>query len=155
MTASRHADNATDISIEALFENLLDRWNERDASGYAALFADDGSLVGFDGSPIETAAAIAKHLESIFTDHQPATYVAKVREVRSLGPDTVLLRAVAGMIPPGADDIKPEVNAIQALVAVRRDGAWRVAHFQNTPAAFHGRPDAVQALTAELQSLTR
>ena len=155
MTASRHADNATDISIEALFENLLDRWNDRDASGYAALFADDGSLVGLDGSPIETAAAIAQHLQSIFADHQPATYVAKVREVRFLGPDSVLLRAVAGMIPPDADDIKPEVNAIQALVAVRRDGAWRVAHFQNTPAAFHGCPDAVHALTAELQSLTK
>jgi len=82
------SNTTTDIEIEALFENLLDRWNDHDASGYAALFADDGSLVGFDGSPVETAAAIAKHLRSIFADHQPATYVAKVREVRALGSDT-------------------------------------------------------------------
>ena len=139
--------------VEALFANLLSRWNDRDASGYAALFADDGSLVGFDGSPIESAAKIGAHLRSIFADHQPATYVAKVREIRPLGPDTTLLRAVAGMVPPGANDIKPEVNAMQALIAVRRDGAWRVAHFQNTPAAFHGRPEAAEALTAELRAI--
>jgi hypothetical protein len=60
------------------------------------------------------------------------------------------------MVPPGATDIKPEVNAIQVLVAVRRDGVWRVAHFQNTPAAFHGRPEAAKALTEELRvELTR
>ena len=153
MTASRYADATTEVEVEALFANLLGRWNDRDASGYAALFADDGSLVGFDGSPVESAAAIGEHLRSIFADHQPATYVAKVREVRPLGPDTTLLRAIAGMVPPGANDIKPEVNAIQVLVAVRRDGAWRVAHFQNTPAAFHGRPEATQALTEELRAV--
>jgi uncharacterized protein (TIGR02246 family) len=153
MTESRYADATTEVEVEALFASLLDRWNERDASGYAALFADDGSLVGFDGSPVESAAAIAEHLRSIFADHQPATYVAKVREVRRLDPDTTLLRAAAGMVPPGGNEIKPEVNAIQVLVAVRRDGTWRVAHFQNTPAAFHGRPEAAQALTAELRAI--
>jgi hypothetical protein len=43
------------------------------------------------------------------------------------------------------------VNAIQTLVAARRDGRWRVELFQNTPAAFHGRPEASEALTAELR----
>ena len=153
MTASRYADATTEVEVEALFASLLGRWNDRDASGYSALFTEDGSLVGFDGSSVESAAAIDEHMRAIFADHQPATYVAKVREVRALGPDTTLLRAVAGMAPPGANDIKPEVNAIQVLVAVRRNGAWRVAHFQNTPAAFHGQPEAAQALTAELRAV--
>jgi hypothetical protein len=35
---------------------------------------------------------------------------------------------------------------------VHQDGrCGRIHLFQNTPAAFHGRPDAVAALTAELQ----
>ena len=139
--------------VEALYRNLLTRWNERDAVGYGALFDSYGSVVGFDGSGVESPAAITEHLRSIFSDHQPATYVAKVREVRELGAGVALLRGVAGLVPPGTSDIRPDVNAVQVLVAVHRDGGWRIAHFQNTPAAFHGRPEAAEALTAELRAL--
>ncbi len=139
--------------VEALHRALLDRWNEGDAAGYGALFTPVGSIVGFDGSCVETPAAITEHLSAIFADHRTATYVAKVREVRPLGDGVALLRAVAGLVPPGGSDVNPEANAIQALVAVRGDDGWLVAHFQNTPAAFHGRPDDAEALTAELQAL--
>lgn len=91
--------------VEALHCNVLSRWNERDAAGYAALFAVDGSMVGFDG-----------------------------------------------MVPPGKVDINPNLNALQSLTAVRSDHGWRVAHFHNTPAAFHGRPEAVEALSAVLRA---
>jgi uncharacterized protein (TIGR02246 family) len=139
--------------VESLYRSLLGRWNERDAAGYGALFDDLGGIVGFDGSCVESPAAITEHLASIFSDHQPATYVAKVREVRELDDGVALLRSVAGMVPPGASDIKPEVSAVQALVAVRGDTGWRIAHFQSTPAAFHGRPDEADALTAELRAV--
>ena len=32
------------------------------------------------------------------------------------------------------------------------DGQWRIALFQNTPAQFHGRPEAAEALTDELRA---
>jgi uncharacterized protein (TIGR02246 family) len=117
------------------------------------MFAEDGSLVGFDGSPIDGRGEIEGHLAPIFADHPTAAYVGKVREVRSLATDVALLRAVAGMVPPGASDLKPELNAVQTLVAVRRDGRWQIAMYHNTPAAFHGRPEAVEALTNELREL--
>ncbi len=139
--------------VEDLYRALLSRWNAKDADGFGGLFADDGSIVGFDGSCVETPAHIVEHLSFIFRDHDPATYVAKVREVRSLGERGALLRAVAGMVPPGSDDIKPEVNAIQTLVAVATDHGWEIAHFQNTPAAFDGDPEAAAALTAELRAV--
>jgi uncharacterized protein (TIGR02246 family) len=138
--------------VEALHRALLQCWNERDADGYGALFTADGSMVGFDGSTVEGSVAVTEHLAGIFGDHEPARYVAKVREVRFLADDVAVVRAVAGMIPPGGDDIKPEVNAIQVLVAVRSE-RWRVAHFQNTPASFDGRPDERDALTNELRAL--
>lgn len=68
--------------VESLFRNLLTCWNERDAARYGSLFTEAGSIVGFDGSCVESAAAITEHLQSIFTEHQPATYVWRVREVR-------------------------------------------------------------------------
>ena len=141
--------------VERLYRALLDAWNARDAKAWGECFADDGSLVGFDGSPIETKASIVEHLSGIFADHQPATYVAKVREVRELAPGVALLRAVVGMVPPGATDINPSVNAVQLMVAVATSDAWRVAHLQSTPAAFHGRPEAVDALSDELRAEAR
>jgi uncharacterized protein (TIGR02246 family) len=144
---------ATSDEVNALYRELLGRWNERDGAGYGALFAGDGSMVGFDGSCVESAASIAEHLEAIFADHTPATYVAKVREVRELGPGVALLRGVAGMVPPDGDDIVPERNVVQALVAVETSDGWRVAHFCNTPAAFDGRPEEAEALTAELRAV--
>lgn len=140
-------------AVAGLYQELLAHWNERDATGYAALFAFDGSIVGFDGSQVNGAIAIAAHLSAIFTDQPTPTYVAKVREVRLLAPEVVLLRAVAGLIPRGQTELNPAANAIQSLVAVRHDETWRIALFQNTPAQFHGRPELAERLTAELREL--
>jgi uncharacterized protein (TIGR02246 family) len=137
--------------IEELYRSLLQRWNEQDAAGYGALFMSDGSLVGFDGTCVEGSEAITSHLAAIFADHQTATYVHRVREVRALAPGVVLLRGVVGMVPPGQTDLNPAANAVQSLVGVETPEGWRVAHFHNTPAAFHGRPELVDQLTAELR----
>jgi hypothetical protein len=75
-----------------------------------------------------------------------------VRDVRELAQGAVLRRAVAGMILPGTTDVNPAVNAVQTLGGVHRADGWRVALFQSTPAAFHGRPEDVEKLTAELRA---
>ncbi|WP_199566770.1 SgcJ/EcaC family oxidoreductase [Streptomyces triticagri] len=142
---------------EALHRSLLASWNARDAAGFAGHFTEDGTSIGFDGSTVLGREAIEEHLTGIFDDHDPAAYVALVREIRPLGADSALLRADAGMVPPGGTDIEPAANAVQSLVAVR-DGAadrWRIALFQNTPAAFHGDPEAADDLTRELREALR
>jgi len=142
--------------LRQLYETLLDAWNRRDAVGMAALYGSVGSQVGFDGSTANGAEEIEAHLTPIFADHPTPKFVGKVREVRELGPNAALLRAVAGMIPPGKSDINPETNAIQTLVAVRdAQGNWRVQMFHNTPAAFHGRAEEREKLTAELRTVAR
>jgi hypothetical protein len=59
------------------------------------------------------------------------------------------------MVAPGKTDIDPALNAIQSLIAVRRDEAWQAQLFQNTPAAFHGRPTELEALTDELREVAK
>ena len=139
--------------VRSLYTALIDAWNRRDARAMADLYASNGSQVGFDGSEAATPETIFAHLDPIFRNHPTARYVAKVREVRKIGDSVILLRAVAGMVPPGSTTIKPEVNAIQTLIASRENGRWRIELFQNTPAAWHGRPQDVQKLTEELQAL--
>jgi len=138
---------------EGLYRALHERWNARDAEGFAALFAEDGHSVGFDGSEMHGREEIAAELGRIFGDHETASYVGKIREVRDVGPDLVLVRAVAGMVPSGKDELNPDVNAVQTVLARRANGAWRVVLLQNTPAQYHGRPEAAEKLTAELRAL--
>ena len=137
-------------STLALYEQLLDAWNARDAAAFAALFADDGSVIGFDGSPMNGREEIASTLQGIFGSHETARYVAKVREIRRLAPDVHLVRSVVGMVPPGKAALNPAVNAMQSLVAIGRGADMRIALLHNTPAAFHGRPELAEQLTREL-----
>jgi hypothetical protein len=57
------------------------------------------------------------------------------------------------MVPPDGSEVKEELNTIHLLVALEENGTWQVAHFQSTPAAWHGRDDDRAALTGELQGL--
>lgn len=138
-----------------LYQQLLEAWNARDAAAFAGLFSDDGSAIGFDGSPMNGRAEIAATLNGIFGSHQTARYVAKVREIRRLAPEVFLLRSVVGMVPPGKAELNPAVNAVQSLVAVGRGAEMRIALLHNTPAAFHGRPESAAQLTLELTDVLR
>ena len=141
--------------VGLLYQELLKRWNNRRASEMTDLFAEDGNLVGFDGSQINGRSEARTVLSQIFANHQTAAYLGIVKEVRLLSPDVAILRAVAGMVPPGESDINPEVNAVQTLVAVKQQNKWIIALFQNTPAAFHGRPELSERLTEELRQALR
>ena len=148
----KQAMGSQDDSIVKLYQQLLDAWNDRDAAAFARLFSEQGSIVGFDGSTANGRTQIEAHLKPIFADHPTARYVSKVREVRDLALGTAVLRAIAGMIPPGEKRLKPDRNAVQTLVASRQDASdWQIEVFQNTPARFDGRPEEADRLTRELE----
>jgi len=144
-------DPAADRETRELYRQLLEAWDKRNARDFALLFAPDGNIVGFDGTQVFGQAEVGAHLSEILSHHQTARYVSIVREVRSLSEGATILSAVAGMVPPDKDDINPDVNAVQTLVAVKTGGAWKVALFQNTPAALQGKQDAAKKLTEELR----
>jgi uncharacterized protein (TIGR02246 family) len=139
----------------AIYRQLLEAWNRRDADGFAAVFTADGSCVGFDGSMMNGRAEMASTLRGIFDQHPTARYVAKVREVRAVAPTVVLVRSVVGMVPPNKNELNPAVNAIQTLLIVERGSDLEIALLQNTPAAFHGRPELAEQLTSELTAVLR
>jgi uncharacterized protein (TIGR02246 family) len=142
---------ADEEAVRALYRGLIDAWNAASARDFAGLFLEDGDAIGFDGTKHSGRERIATELGAIFNDHATGRYVAKVRDVRGLADGAAMLHADVGMVPAGASDLKPELNARQVLVAERRDGSWFVVLFQTTPAALHGQPDEVQAMTDELR----
>jgi uncharacterized protein (TIGR02246 family) len=144
-----------DRDVGAVYRELLEAWNRRDASAYAALFSAAAHVIGFDGSQMDGRTAIEQELTRIFKDHPTGRYVGKPRGVEAIGEGVALLRAVAGIVPAGKDDLAPPLNAVQTLLARQEAGRWKILLFHTTPAQFHGRPEAVEALTAELRELLR
>lgn len=137
----------------AVYTALLQAWNDRNARRFADFFTADAVVIGFDGSLMHGRDDIVRQMASIFASHSTAAYVAAVRDVSIVRPGVALLRAAAGMVPPGGGALIDKVNAQQSVVIVDEGGATRVALFQNTPAAFHGRPQAVERMTDELTAI--
>lgn len=146
-------ENQTISKVQDLYHQLIEAWNNRNARGMADLFTEDGTQIGFDGSLITRKEEIYEHVAPIFRDHPTAPFITKIKEISLLGPHAVLLRAIAGMPLDGQNDINPDVNAHQTMVAINQNGVFRVKLFQNTPAQFHGRPELVKEMTAELREL--
>jgi hypothetical protein len=64
-----------------------------------------------------------------------------------------VLHAHAGMIPPGGNDLDPDLLTVHTMIAVEDAGRWRIGLLQATPAAWHQRPEAREALIEELRGL--
>jgi uncharacterized protein (TIGR02246 family) len=139
--------------VKALYKFLLDSWNKNDANSFAKLFSKDGDVVGFDGSQMKGPSQIESELKQIFINHKVSSYVSIVREIRPLSSSIYLLRAVAGMVALDKKEINPKVNAIQTLIVYKENDEFKIALFQNTPAAFHGREQLSSQLTEELQEV--
>jgi uncharacterized protein (TIGR02246 family) len=139
-----------DTEARLLYAALIDAWNRRDAGAFAAQFTADATLIGFDGSKHSGRPEVAADLAAIFGTHKTPPYVTHVRGVSAIAPGVAILEAAVGMVPPGKTELDPNLNALQCMVAVQTPDGWRIALFQNTPAAFHGRPDLVAKFVEEL-----
>ena len=144
--------SAQDQEIVSTYTKLLAAWNAQDAAGMAALFAEGGAQVGFDGSEAQGPRTIHQQLAPIFRDHPTKRFVHVVREVHRVTDDVAMLRAVAGMVPRDSLELDESKNVVQSLIVRKEGTGWRIVLFQNTPAKLDGRPEAVAAMSKELRA---
>jgi uncharacterized protein (TIGR02246 family) len=126
-TVNRVADEE---AVRDLYGELMDGWNRGSGEAFAAVFTEDGDLVAFDGTHFEGRAEIAPFHQELFDTWLKGTrLVGRVKDVRFLSPDVALMHAVGSTVMRGKTVPSPERDSIQTLVAVRRDGQWRLAAF--------------------------
>jgi uncharacterized protein (TIGR02246 family) len=124
---------ADEAAVRALYQELMDGWNRGSGEDFAAAFTDDGDLVAFDGTHFKGRKEIAPFHQELFEKWlKGSRLVGKVKDVRFLSPDVALVHAVGSTVMRGKSEPSPERDSIQTLVAVRQDGEWRLAAFQNT-----------------------
>jgi uncharacterized protein (TIGR02246 family) len=148
------SSTADETAICALYQQMMEGWNAACGYAFASPFEENGDLVGFDGTYIKGRQEIAlfhQHLFDMFL--KGSRLVGKVRSVRFLTSDIAVMHAIGGTVMAGQTDLDPERNSVQTLVAVKRNGKWSLAAFQNTRATYISRPDESQKLTEELQTL--
>ena len=148
------SSTADETAICALYQQMMEGWNAACGYAFASPFEENGDLVGFDGTYIRGRQEIAlfhQHLFDMFL--KGSRLVGKVRSVRFLTSDVAVMHAIGGTVMAGQTDLDPERNSVQTLVAVKRNGKWSLAAFQNTRATYINRPDESQKLTEELQTL--
>jgi uncharacterized protein (TIGR02246 family) len=122
-----------EVAVRALYTQLMDGWNKGSGEAFAAPFAEDGHLIAFDGTPFKGRDEIVSFHQPLFDKWLKGTrLVGEVESVRFLSPDVALMHALGGTVMRGKSRPAPERDSIQTLVAIKRNGEWRLAAFQNT-----------------------
>jgi uncharacterized protein (TIGR02246 family) len=127
------AQSTDEAVVRALYQQLMDGWNQGSAEAFATPFAEDGDLIAFDGTHFRGHQEIVPFHQRLFQTHLKGTrLVGQVTSVRFLGPDVALMHARGGTMMRGKSAPAPERDSIQTLVATRGAGGWRLTAFQNT-----------------------
>jgi uncharacterized protein (TIGR02246 family) len=130
-TKANHS--ADEVAVRAVYQQFMDGWNQGSGAALAAVFTEDGDLVGFDGTHFKGRQEIAPFHQQLFDKWlKGSRLVGHVKDVRFLSPDVALMHAVGGTVMRGKSEPVPERDSIQTLVATRQDGEWHLAAFQNT-----------------------
>ena len=129
--AAHHS--AEEAAVRALYQQLMAGWNQGSGDAFAAVFTEDGDLIGFDGTHFKGRQEIAPFHQRLFDKWlKGSRLVGEVKDVRFLSPDVALMHAVGGTVMRGKSEPVPERDSIQTLVATHQDSEWRLAAFQNT-----------------------
>ncbi|WP_433259954.1 SgcJ/EcaC family oxidoreductase [Actinosynnema sp. CS-041913] len=113
---------------------LVAAWARNDAAGVADVFTDDGILIlpgdvykqGQDEIRSFMSAAYAGPFKGTGVTGRPV-------DVRFVTDDVALLRTHGGILAPGETEIAPELAVRSTWVAVKQDGKWKLAGYQNSP----------------------
>jgi uncharacterized protein (TIGR02246 family) len=124
---------ADEAAVRSLYLQLMEGWNQGSGEAFAAPFAENGDLVAFDGLHFKGRREIIPFQQSLFDKWLKGTrLVGQVKSVRFLTPDVALMHVIGGTILRGETKPSPVRDSIQTLVAVRKNGEWKLAAFQNT-----------------------
>ena len=124
---------ADQAAIAALTQKVLAAWAYHDADTFADVFVEDGTMI-LPGSLSTGRDEIREQMTKEWAGRWQGTQVTgKPISIRALGPDVILLLSLGGVLFPGETEVT-EANAIRASwLAVRRDGEWKLAAYQNSP----------------------
>ncbi|WP_019872133.1 SgcJ/EcaC family oxidoreductase [Salinispora oceanensis] len=126
--------DADQAGIAALTQKVIAAWAYHDADGFAGLFTEDGTMI-LAGVHRNGREEIRAFLREAYQGRYKGTQVTgKPLGIRMLGTDAAILLTHGGVLEAGQSEVSPAAAIRASWVVVRRDGQWRLAAYQNTPA---------------------
>ncbi|MFD3687377.1 SgcJ/EcaC family oxidoreductase [Nocardiopsis sp. NPDC058631] len=119
--------------VTALPGRIVAAWAAHDSAAFAEVFTEDGTMI-LPGVMCRGGEQIRAFMAQAFEGPFKGTrVVGNPVSVRALGPDAAVLVTQGGILAPGEDEVS-DARAVRASwVAVRTDGGWRLAAYQNSP----------------------
>ncbi|MCT2586813.1 SgcJ/EcaC family oxidoreductase [Actinophytocola gossypii] len=130
-SAGTQADQA---AVAALTQRVVAAWAYNDADAFAALFTEDGTMI-LPGVYKKGRAAINEFLTEAYANQYKGTQVTgRPLDLRFVTPDVALLITYGGVLAAGESTMSDEQTIRATWTAVRQDGQWKLAAYQNSPA---------------------
>lgn len=127
----------TDIAaVRAVPQRIVEAWSRHDADAFAQTFTEDGTMILPHDVFAQGAAGIRAFMAGAFAGPYRGTQVTGTPvHVRLLGPDVCVLITRGGVLRPGETEVAEDHRVLATWILHRQDGTWKVAAYQNTPAA--------------------
>lgn len=125
---------ADQVAVAALTQKVVAAWAYQDAESFASVFVDDGTMI-LAGVYNKGRDNIQAHMAAAFGagEYKDTQVTGKPVDIRFLTPDVCLLLTEGGVLHKGESEVA-DVRQIRASwLAVKRDGQWQLAAYQNSP----------------------
>ncbi len=127
------ASNSDLAAVVALTQRVVAAWAYQDADAFAGVFTEDGTMI-LPGVYRKGRNEIAAYMAEAFDGPYRGTQVTgKPLDTRFLGPDTALLITQGGVLNAGESDVADDRAIRASWLAVKQDGQWWLAAYQNSP----------------------
>jgi uncharacterized protein (TIGR02246 family) len=125
--------DADKAAIAALTQKVVSGWANQDAETFASVFHDDGTMI-LAGAYCEGRDQVTTYMAEQFKGRYKGTQVTGTPiSIRALGPDVAILLSEGGVLEAGETEVSADSAIRASWLAIRRDGEWRLAAYQNTP----------------------
>jgi uncharacterized protein (TIGR02246 family) len=120
-------------AIAALPARVVEAWAAHDADAFAGVFTEGGSMI-LPGQYRKGRDEIRTFMAGAFAGPYNGTRVTGTPvDLRFLGSDVAVLLTQGGVLAAGETEVSA-ASAIRATwLAVRENGEWLLAAYQNTP----------------------
>jgi uncharacterized protein (TIGR02246 family) len=121
-----------DTALHELFDRMCAAWTAGDAAAYGECFTEDCDYVSYDGTHARGRREMVDNHDRLFRGVLAGSaLVGRVESIRYLRPDVTVLHATGSVLMPWRSGLPQRRLSRQTLVAVRGDGAWRIAALHN------------------------
>ncbi|MFI9596951.1 SgcJ/EcaC family oxidoreductase [Nonomuraea sp. NPDC052265] len=135
MTENRAHDVA---AVKGVLEGLYRAWADGDADAFVKDYTEDATAImpgSFRGSREEVHRNMAEGFASYL---KGSTTVDKLRSIRFLGESAAIAVSETGVRFPGETEVPAERMVYATWVLEKRDGAWLLAAYHNSPVVVAG-----------------